>query len=109
MKERRFIFTICYFFEILDSCRVAFNGSVVVNRWVVDDDGSLIFLEFEKKIIASLYHFEKIFEKKNRRRIFSLPSRGKREGNKKFEKEDFKKIFVIPLLRSRSSKMSIDD
>lgn len=105
MKERRFIFTICYFFEILDSCRVAFNGSVVVNRWVVDDDGSLIFLEFEKKIIASLYHFEKIEEES----IFSLPSRGKREGNKKFEKEDFKKIFVIPLLRSRSSKMSIDD
>lgn len=62
MKERRFIFTICYFFEILDSCRVAFNGSVVVNRWVVDDDGSLIFLEFGKKIIASLYHFEKIEE-----------------------------------------------
>lgn len=90
MKERRFIFTICYFFEILDSCRVAFNGSVVVNRWVVDDDGSLIFLEFGKKIIASLYHFvPSKRSKKNRRRIFSLPSRGKREGNKKIREGRF--------------------
>lgn len=37
-------------FEVLDSCRVAFNGSVVANRWLVDFRS----LKKELGLIASL-------------------------------------------------------
>lgn len=75
----------------------------MVNRWVVDDDGSLIL---KKKLSL---RSTTSYRRKDRRRVDDGYFPFHREGNKKFEKEDFKKIFVILLLRSRSSKMSIDD